>query len=1106
MHRVFKNWNMKICFSFIFLLLLSDKIFYSQTQNLKFEGISIEQGLSQNTVNCIFQDSHGFLWFGTQDGLNKFDGYKFTVFKNDPSDSTSPSDNNFLYITEDNYGDLWCGTELGGMNKYDYSTGKFIHYSHDPKNPNSISYDYISVIYRDKKGIFWIGTQTGGLNKFDPKTKIFHHYKYDQSDSNSLSNNTIYSICEDTEGFLWIGTLNGLNKFDKNTGKFKRFYLEKYFSAKANAVLIYSLFISKDGILWIGTYEDGLISYDKSLNKFKRFQKQDSEYSLCSNKIESIYEDSEGRFWIGTDNGLNEFNRSKNLFFSFRKNIFDFESLSDNDIVSIYEDKSHNIWFGTLNGGVNKLVKEKEKFSHIKSDYGNPFSLSNNNINGFCEDKIGNLWIATFIGGLNRWDRKSKKFIYYKHSPLNSNSIASDRIWAIAADNSDNLWIGTDNGLDKLNLKTNRFTHYKHNPKDPFSLTANDINSLLIDRAGNLWIGTWSGGLDRFDISSNKFYHLKNIPGNYNSIASDAVLTTIQDRKGNLWIGTWENGLDKYDPINKKFTHYSNNKNNPYSIKSNTIMSLYEDTNGRYIWVGTNTSGLNRLDLTTGKFDNFTEKEGLPNNLVYGILGDDNGNVWISTNKGICKFNPINNSFESFRSRNGLQSNEFNQGAFFKNNNGEMFFGGINGFNLFKPKEILKSGYIPKIVITSFKKFDKIYLPGKPISEIKEIELSYKDYMFSFEFASLDYTYPENNKFAYKMEGLDKDWILLDNNHSATFTNLNPGRYIFKVKGTNCDGKWNEAGTSIVIIIRPPYWRTLWFNLLLGAAVILSVVSFFKYRTEKIKLQNIKLEKLVKERTNELTTEISIRKRTEEYLKKSELQLRESNNSKDKFFSIIAHDLKSPFHSLLGYSSLLSQDFDNFSPDEVKKSITVLNKSVSRIYNLVENLLEWSRLQTNRIEFNPALVNLANLANHAISFLEMNALSKGITITNEITENTFVSCDENMIISVFQNIISNAIKFSNEGGKINIQSKESGDKIEVSIVDNGVGIDKNNLDKLFKIDVHHTTTGTGKEQGTGLGLILCKELIEKNGGEIRIVSELGNGTSIIFTLLKHIAS
>ncbi len=1094
-----------ILFFFFHLTLFSNAFLYPQIKNLKFECLSIEQGLSQNTVNCIYQDSRGFLWFGTQDGLNKFDGYNFTTYKYDPSDSNSPSDNNFLTITEDNNGDLWLGTELGGMNKYDYQTGKFIKFKHNPDNPNSISSDYVSVIYKDKSGLLWIGTQPGGLDEYNPKTKKIRHYKFNKDDINSLSNNYVYAICEDADGSLWIGTYNGLNKFDKHTGKFTRYFLEKYISAKAKKVPILSLFIERKGLLWIGTAGEGLITFDQKQNTFTRFKNLKSDkFSISNDVINTIFEDFEGRIWIGTENGFNEFDRSQNKFYRYYEDHLDPLSISDNNIVFITEDRSHNLWLGSYNGGVNKLVKGKEKFTHIKSNYIGSKNLSVDKIFSFCEDRYGNLWIGTYDGGLNKWDRKTNEFTYYKNSQGNSNSIISNRIWAIFADEYDCLWIGTDNGLDKLDIKTNRFTHYKNNKNDPFGLSDNNINSLYIDDLGNIWIGTWIGGLDCFDRHSNKFYHFKNIPGNDNSIASNAILTTIQDRERNIWIGTWGNGLDKYNPLTQKFSHYTYNSKDPKSINSNSILSLCEDISGNYIWIGTNGDGLNKLDTRTGKFKHYTVKEGLPNNIVYGILSDDEGNLWLSTNKGICKFNPVKNSFLYYSVKNGLQSNEFNQNAYFKNKKGEMFFGGINGFNVFYPKEITMNKYIPPIVITSFKKFDKNYSFGKPISEIKEIELSYEDYMFSFDFAALDYTLPENNQYAYKMEGLDKDWIQVANNHSATFTNLNPGRYVFRVKGTNSDGKWNEEGISIIINIRPPFWQTWWFRIIITIAIILLLISYFKYRTKKIKQQNIKLEKLVKERTQELNEEISIRKRTEESLKKSEAKLKESNDSKDKFFSLMAHDLKSPFSSLLGFSSMLKENLNLMSSEEVKNSISLLNKSVKRIYNLVENLLEWSRLQINRIEFNPLTLDLKKLANRAINFLEVNALNKRVTISNKISDDTFVYCDENMIVSVFQNLISNAIKFTDQGGNVIIETRELEDCFEISVSDDGIGIEQNNLEKLFKIDFHHSTLGTGDEKGTGLGLILCKELIEKNSGHIRVESEIGKGSTFIFSLLKPV--
>ncbi len=822
--------------------------------NIKFDRISLEQGLSQTTVWAIIQDSRGFMWFGTADGLNKFDGYNFTVYNHDPLDSTSISDSRVITICEDKDGTLWIGT-AGGLNKFNRESETFTHYIYDLSNPNSLSDNRVQSIYEDRSGILWIGTDNGGLNKFDKETEKFEHYQYDPANPNSLSHNHIFPICEDKTGVLWIGTPAGLNRFDKENKIFKHYKHDPSVPNSLSHNEINALYEDKSGTLWIGT-DNGLNKLVPSTKSGQALSEADwldpakikfvhykhdpmNPNSLSDDMIWSIFEDKSGNLWIGTaGGGLNKFEKEKDTFIHYKNNPIDPNTLSDYRVRSIYEDRSGLLWIGTHAGGLNKFNRYGKKFVHYKMDPANLNSLSNNSVRCIYQDKSGILWIGTWAGGLNKFDRENENFKHYRNDPSNPHSIGSDRILSIHEDKLGVLWIGTVMGLDKFDREREIFVHYKKDPSKLDRLSENSVRVIFEDKIGALWIGMWGGGFNKFDRKKETFTNYSNDPKNVNSLCNNTVMTLYENRYGTLWIGTCD-GLDRFDREKDIFEHYNHDPANSKSLSNNYILSIYEDPaeNGYTLWIGTQ-GGLNKLVLSKDKefkrekeeFTIFTENDGLPNNWVYGILGDDHGNLWLSTNKGISKFNTQTETFRNYDVNDGLQSNEFNTGAYFISSSGEMFFGGNNGFNAFYPDSIKDNSYIPPVVITTIKKFDEII--KFDISDTEEIELSYKDKYLAFEFASLDYTNPQKNQYAYIMEGFDKDWIDAGMRRRATYTNLNPGKYIFRVKGSNSDGVWNEEGVSVKIVITPPFWETWWFIFLSVISVL--VIGYILYR------QNVK--------------------------------------------------------------------------------------------------------------------------------------------------------------------------------------------------------------------------------------------------------------------------
>ena len=861
----------------IFIQLGIFTVLQAQQNPIKFEHVSIQQGLSQSTVSCILQDKKGFMWFGTEDGLNRYDGYNFIIYKNEGLDKTSLSDSYILSLYEDKSGVLWIGTYSGGLNKFDRENGRFVHYKHVPGSTDTLSNNMVQSIYEDSKGTLWIGTYDG-LNKFDRENERFTQYKHDHANPSSISHNRITVIHEDRRGTLWIGTEGGgLNRYDPEKGKFAHWTHQEGNPDSLSNDVVQTIYEDKSGLLWIGT-NTGLNSFDRKREKFTSYTHDpDNSQSLSHNRIGSILEDKTGALWIGTyGGGLNRFDPENGRFARWLHEPGNSKSLNNNQVLSIYEDRTGLIWIGTFGGGVNRFNPEKSQFAYWANEPGNPNSLSHNFALSIFEDRDGTLWIGTDGGGLNRFEREKNAFEHWVNQPGNPHSLSNNRVRAIHEDRFGMLWVGTYDGLNRFDKTTGTFTRFKHDPSNPNSISHDYVRAIYEDRFGMLWVGTF-GGVNKYNPQTEKFTSYIHDPENPASLSHDRVVSICEDRgEGTLWFGTG-NGLNRFDRETQQFTHWVNEPGNSHSLSNNRVQSIYEDRNNT-LWIGTYGGGLNRFDRKEERFINFNEKDGLPNDVVYGILEDDEGNLWLSTNKGISRFNPQDETFRNYDINDGLQSDEFNSGAYHKNKYGEMFFGGINGFNAFFPGNVKANLHIPSVVITNFQIFNKSVPIGKrpdgrtilskSITETKKISLSHKDRVLSFEFAALHFVSPEKNEYAYMLKGFEKEWNYVGDRRFASYTNLTPGHYVFRVKGTNNDGVWNEEGVSIGITITPPFWKTLWFQGVAAIGFLLILYAAYQVRTRAIRERAKELEKNIKERTSELQLEVKERKRKEREAKR----------------------------------------------------------------------------------------------------------------------------------------------------------------------------------------------------------------------------------------------
>ena len=804
---------------------------FSQPNIVPFKRITTEDELSQSAVYAIAQDRRGFMWFGTQDGLNRHDGYRFTVFQHDPLDSLSLSANWIAALHEDRHGALWVGTHGGGLNRYDPQTGHFTAYRHRPDDDASLAGDIVSAIYEDRDGALWIGTYNG-LSRFDPGAGAFTTYRHDPADPTSLGSNRALVLAEDADGVLWVGTdEGGLNRLDRDTGQFTAYRHDPSDPTSLSADVILSLYADRAGTLWVGTAGGGLNRFDAATEAFTTYRNDPAApTSLSHNRVLSIAEDADGVLWVGTDGGgLNRFDPQTERFTRLRHDPADTRSLAHDVVSSIFEDRAGTLWVGTAGGGLSK----KARFLRYRHRPGAPNTLPNNPILAFHEDRAGRLWIGTDGGGLSQLDSADGRFTTYTHNQADPASLGSNRVMTVT-EGRDGLWIATSNGLDRLDPAAGRFTHFRHDPDDTTSLSDNRLFFAYEapSEPGVLWVGTWDG-LNRFDPETGQVttYHVD--PDDTTSLSNNRVISIHEDRAGMLWIGTFGGGLNRFDRATGVFVRFRHHPNDPHSLSHDIVASIYEDAAGT-LWIGT-AEGLNRFEPESGTFTRFTQRDGLPNNTIYGILEDDRGGLWMSTNKGLSRFDPLTETFTNYDLGDGLQSNEFSQGSYYKSPTGAFFFGGIKGFNHFHPDRLYRTAP-PPVVLTAVgtDEENEDLLPAG----VEAVTIA-KDKVFSFEFATLDYANPAKNRYAFKLDGVDKDWHFRGaDRRFATYPNLKGGTYTLRVRGANADGVWNDDGAALRVTVVPPFWETWWFRLL-AATALLGALGSLAYAWHRVRIRRV---------------------------------------------------------------------------------------------------------------------------------------------------------------------------------------------------------------------------------------------------------------------------
>ncbi|MCP4150829.1 MAG: histidine kinase [bacterium] len=846
-------------------LLLIINLFYALYGNegVEFHNISPAQGLSQSTVHSIFQDSKGFMWFGTRNGLNRYDGYEFKKYYYVPGDPTSLSDNTILTIYEDRAGRLWVGTHRGGINILDREKDTFSHFQHDPADSSGLGSNDIQVITGDKTGTIWIGTWDQGLHKFDSQIQKIRSYSPEPGNPHSAGHKQITSMCTARSGGFWFGTAKGVKRFDPEkeivTGHYAH---DPGDPGSLSSNVVSSIAEGPSGLLWVGTYDKGLNCINTNTHHITHYRCDvDDPFSISKDSVYCLHESKDGVLWAGIwRGGLDKFNSRKKTFRHFRSNPNNPLSLSHNSINSIYESRSGILWIGTFNKGVDKYVRQKDKFLHFKEEPTNPNSLNNSTITAICEDKTGALWVGTFGGGLNKYQQDKKRFIHYIYNPKDPRSPGNNFIYSIFEDSTGTLWVGTIAGTFRFEQEKETFTRFRHKGDQTGGLSYDFIMAIMEDHQGVLWFATKNNGLYAYNagtetpgaetpgvtrkkaavqpepgvgVAAGKntircYKPVKKEPG---SLSYIDVRTIYETRSGILWVGTFR-GLNRFNRETGTFTRYLSS-DEPGSIAHNDITCLCEDHRGA-MWIGTSGGGLNKWEEGEGKFVHFNRNNGLPDDIIHGIMEDNQGVLWISTSFGLTRFDTGTGTFVSYTARDGLQNGEFSPRAFYKAKSGEMYFGGTDGFNAFYPERLFKNLYIPPVVITGIKVFRNISDSednariNRELTEKKEIRIRHDENTVILRFAALDYTDPAKNRYAYMMQGIDKDWVYSGSKREAVFTGLPPGEYVFKVKGSNNSGVWNEKGVTQRITVLPSPWR-VWINVVFPV-IILATLVFLFYR------------------------------------------------------------------------------------------------------------------------------------------------------------------------------------------------------------------------------------------------------------------------------------
>ena len=1073
----------RVCGCAFVLLWLTSATALPAQERVTFRHLTIADGLSQNAVSAIVQDRRGFMWFGTKDGLNRYDGYQFVVFRHDPFDSTSISDSEITALFEDRRGVLWVGTRGGGVNRFDRARERFERIATGPRRN-------ISAIVEDSSGAIWVASSGEGLFRLTISghdgTVAADRFVHSAADPSSISDDRVGALLIDRRGVLWVGTDRGLDRREPGAATDRRVvFTHLTEQSRAPLALIDSsvtaLHEDARGRLWIGSIP-GLSVLDSARTRIDHHYHRYRTYRYGWGEAVSLVGDRSGQIWLSTRSELMRLDPSTGAFTYFRTDPRNPEGINSDLPTSVYRDRSDVIWIGTNGFGLNIHDPKANRFATFRRPENPSSRMGGFSVYTIFEDRSGTLWIDG--GLLYQWNRKTGAFRSFETRSDRPADFGNTGVWAIVEDPIGFLWAGTYQGLYHYEIATGRYRHYRHDPADSGGLPEELVYDVFRDREGAIWAVTENFLVRLADVERGRFDRW---PLKERRTSGQWVFpSTIQDSAGALWLGS-DQGLARFDPKSGTFRRYRHDPRDPTSLSHDAIRAILPDPRepDRYLWVGTAGGGLNRLDNESGTFAHFTERDGLPNNVVYAILTDTSGRLWMSTNRGLSRFDPVRRRFRNYDAGDGLQSDEFNSGAAFRSPRGELFFGGIYGFNYFRPEEVRNNPHVPEVVITGFRRgnrYETVRDTGSilraTISETDTLRLSYRDAVLTFEFAALEYSAPAKNRYAYRMVGFNDEWFESGSVRAATYTNLPPGHYTFQVRASNNDGVWNEQGKSLAVIILPPWWRTWWAYALYAALALAALYGARRYEMNRLRLeQRLEIERLEAE------------------------QLRELDRARSRLFANVSHEFRTPLTLTMGPLDDLRAGLHGPLSPAVAEQVDLARRNAWRVLGLINEILELARAESGLLTLELKRLEFAQFVTSIAQTFRPLADRKAITFdVHTPAEPVMVYGDPDLLDRAVSNLLSNAFKFTPDGGAVRVAVTADDTSARLTVRDSGPGIPAADLPLIF--DRFHRASTAATQPGTGIGLALAKELIVLHGGSITVESDEGFGSLFTVTLRR----